>query len=271
MTTDLITRLIEALEELRLYDMVAALRRELDEGPRPDDNRLDFLWRLVQAQLRGLRERRIARRLKEARFPAAKSLDAFDWAFNPKIDRELIEQLATLDFVRQGRNVLCAGMSGTGKSHICIALGHLACAAGLRVRYTTSAAMLDNLYASLATHTLRAALRPYVYVHLLIIDEVGIDRPERDTNRDASLFYKVVQARYEGVKSTVLTTNIEWEDWVQYLGDERATSAILDRLVHRGYTLHFKGMSYRVAEHEKLNRRPGNEATSDRDPNPSES
>jgi DNA replication protein DnaC len=268
MTTDLITRLIEALEELRLYDMAAALRRELDEGPRPDDNRLDFLWRLLEPQLRGLRERRIERRLKEARFPASKSLDAFDWAFNPTIDRELIEQLATLDFVRQGRNVLCAGMSGTGKSHVCLALGHLACAEGLHVRYTTSAAMLDKLYASLATHTLQRALRPYVRAQLLLIDEVGIDRPERDTDRDASLFYKVVQARYEAVRSTVLTTNIAWEDWVHYLGDERATSAILDRLVHRGYTLRFEGKSYRVAEHQRLNRRDDGDATSNRPPGP---
>ncbi len=155
-----------------------------------------------------------------------------------------------------GRRQPCSKSSpGTGKSHIAVALGHAACAAGFRVRYTTSAAMLDTLYASLATHTLQQALRPFVRADLLIIDEVGIERPERDSERDASLFYKVVDTRHNRPASTIVTTNISWDDWGGYLGDALATGAILDRLVGRGYALRFEGRSYRAAQHEELNRR----------------
>ena len=140
--------------------------------------------------------------------------------------------------------------SSAAQAHV-----HAACAAGFRVRYTTSAGMLDALYASLATHTLQQALRPFVRADLLIVDEVGIERPERDSERDASLFYKVVETRYNRPGSTIVTTNIAWDDWGDYLGDALATGAILDRLVGRGYALRFEGKSYRAAQHEELNRR----------------
>lgn len=264
--TDRVHQLLEAFDDLGLAAMATALREELDRGPDPDDTRLDFLWRIVEPQLRGRNQRRIERRLAAARFPASCTLEAFDWSFNPKIDRELILQLATLDFVRNGLNALCAGMPGTGKSHIAIALGHAACAAGFRVRYTTSAAMLDTLYASLATHSLQQALRPFVRADVLIIDEVGIDRPNHDHERDASLFYKVVETRYNRPSSTIVTTNIDWKDWAGYLGDALATGAILDRLVGRGYALRFEGRSYRAAQHEKLNAKTKRPGTSNRDP-----
>ncbi len=250
---DQLQRLMAALDELKLREMAGALRDELDRGPEPELTRLDFLARLVEPQLRGVRERRIERRLRAARFPAPRTLDSFDWAFNPKIDRELILQLATLDFVRQGRHVLCGGMAGTGKSHIAVALGHEACAAGFRVRYTTSAAMLDTLYASLATASLSRAIKPYINVEILIIDEVGIERPDHDHQRDASLFYKVIDTRTNRPASTIVTTNIDWEDWTAYLGDALATGAILDRLVGRGYAINFEGESYRAARHRQLN------------------
>ena len=142
------------------------------------------------------RERATDRRLIAARFPARKSLDNFDFKFQPQLDRERVLELATLDFVRRGQNLLVAGMSGTGKSHICIALGHLACAAGIRTHYTTSADMLADLQAALATGALTEVAKRYTKPQLLIIDEVGLDRPERDRGRDAQLFYKVVRPRH---------------------------------------------------------------------------
>ena len=180
-------------------------------------------------------------------------LDGFDFSFQPNLRRERVLELGTLDFVRRGQNVLIAGMSGTGKSHICIALGHLACLAGFRTVYTTSADMLGTLHASLATHTLPAAIKPYLRAQLLIIDEVGLDRPERDRSRDAHLFYKVVSTRDENRRSTIITSNIAWDTWGEYLGDDVATVAILDRLVHHGHLVNIDGPSYRAAQHEKLN------------------
>ena len=163
--------------------------------------------------------------------------------------------LATLDFVHRGQNLLLGGMSGTGKSHIAIAIGYLACAAGVRTRYSTSADMLANLSASLATGALSDALKPYIRPDLLIIDEVGLDRPERESLPDAQLFYRVIRPRYEAPRSTIITSNIAWDAWGTYLGDELASVAILDRLIHHGHLLTIEGPSYRAAEHSKLNAR----------------
>lgn len=251
-----LNQLLDALDALRLPVMANTLQMEVDNGPPEADTRLDFLWRLVEPQLRKRRENSIARRIQLARFPSLKSLDCFDFDFQPNLDRDLVFELANLDFLRRGQNALFGGMSGTGKSHIAISLGYLACAQGFRVRYTTSANLLATLYASLATHSLAQALQPFLRCQLLIIDEVGLDSPERDTSKDAGLFYKVVQHRYDNSSSTIITTNIDWECWAEYLGgDSVATSAILDRLIHCGHAITIDGPSWRANEHKRLNRR----------------
>lgn len=144
-------------------------------------------------------------------------------------------------------------MSGTGKSHIAIAIAYLACAAGFRTRYTTSADMLADLSAALATGALSETLKQYTRPDLLLVDEVGLDRPERDSQPDAQLFYKVVRPRYESPRSTIITSNIDWDAWGTYLGDDLASVAILDRLIHHGHLLTIEGPSYRAAQHSKLN------------------
>lgn len=242
--------------ELQLPAMVEALKAEVEQGPRPDDSRFGLLHRLLSAQLQRRRENGTARRIKAARFPSSKSLDNFDFSFQPKLDKAFVMELATLDFVRRGYNLLVGGMSGTGKSHIAISIGHLACAAGYTVRYSTSADMLRTLFAALATNNLSEAIKSYTRGQLLIIDEVGLDRTELDRSRDAQLFYKVVQSRCDRGASTVITTNLEWDHWDTSLGgDYLATGALLDRLIHQGYLLKIDGPSWRAAQHKKLNQR----------------
>ncbi len=250
---ELLRRIRDALERLRLKDMAAQLDVELSSGPRRGEDRLELLWRLVEPQLIASQQRSCQWRIRRAKLPAPKSFDGFDFDFQPELDRDRVMQLATLDFIRRGENLIVAGMSGTGKSHICIALGYLACAAGIRTRYTTSAEMLDTLGASLATGTLAETLKIYTRPPLLIIDEVGLDRPEREATPDAQLFYRVVRPRHLASLSTALTSNIDWEDWGQYLGDEVATVAILDRLIEHGHLLTINGPSWRAREHERLN------------------
>ena len=252
---DLLNKIRDALRYLRLPETLEQLDKELETGPSKGDTRLHFVWRLLDVQVRARKERAVDRRIRAARFPAHKTLDGFDFAFQPNLDRERVFELATLDFVRQGHNVLFAGMSGTGKSHLSIALGYLACLAGFRTLYTTSAEMLATLNASLAAAILAEALKSYLSAELLIIDEVGLDRPERDTTRDAHLFYKVIAPRYDRRRSTVITSNIDWENWGDYLGDDVATVAILDRLVHHGHLVTINGPSWRAHEHQKLNAR----------------
>ena len=130
------------------------------------------------------RERSIAHRIREARFRDSKTLATFDWQFNAKaIDRARVEELATGEFIRRRDNVVIVGQSGVGKSHIMQAVGLQACALGWRVRYTTSAGLLEQLRASLADETLPAKVRSYAGYDLLIIDEFGFDRLERTERR----------------------------------------------------------------------------------------
>jgi len=250
---ELLKRIREALSQLSLREMAAQLEQELSAASQPDQDWLHRLWRMLEPQLIARRQRACDNRTRWARLPAPKTLDGFDFDFQPELDRDRVMQLATLDFVRRGENLLVAGMSGTGKSHICIALGHLACAAGIRTRYTTSAEMLSKLAASLATGALNEALKEYIRPPLLIIDEVGLDRPEREHMPDAQLFYKVIRPRHQAPRSTVITSNIDWEQWGNYLGDDIATVAILDRLIQHGHLLTITGPSYRAHLHEQLN------------------
>lgn len=250
---ELLERLRDALTQLRLGEMSKQLDDELSRPSQPDDGWLQRLWRIIEPQLIISRQRSCNYRIRAAKLPAPKSLDAFDFDFQPNLDRDRILQLATLDFVRRGENLLVAGMSGTGKSHICIAFGYLACAAEIRTRYTTSADMLSTLTASLATGTLTQAVKAYTRPQLLIIDEVGLDRPERETTPDAQLFYKVIRPRHQEARSTVLTSNIDWDDWGDYLGDDVATVAILDRLIEHGHLVTINGPSYRAHQHNLLN------------------
>lgn len=247
-------RIRDALLELKLRDMAEQLERELEE-PDGDGSWTERLWRLLDVQLRGRRERAIERRLTAARFPATKTLDAFDFDFQSGVDRDQIFALATLAWLERRQSILFGGMSGTGKSHIAIALGHLACAHGYSVRYTTSADMLSHLHLALATQDLQRASRPFVRCDLLIVDEVGLDQPERQLTKtsDASLFYKVIAARYDRAKSCILTTNIDWQAWGDYLGDDSATAAILDRLVHHSHAITIEGPSWRAHQHHQLN------------------
>ncbi len=249
---ELLELIREALRELRLPEVVDQLDASVAEGA-DTDSRLQWLWRLLEPQLIGRRERAAERRIRDARFPSRKSLDNFDFNFQPKLDRQRVLEFATLDFIRRGQNLLVAGMSGTGKSHICIAIGYLACAAGIRTRYTTSADMLADLHASLATGSLVTAVKAYTRPQLLIVDEVGLDRPERERGRDAQLFYKVIRPRYQDTRSTVITSNIDWQAWGQYLGDDIATVAILDRLIEHGHLLTIEGPSWRGEQHRRLN------------------
>ena len=219
----------------------------LAEAEREGFSHLQFLQRLIAEQADQRRERSIAYRVREARFHEPQTLATFDWLFNAKtIDRTRIEALATGEFIRRRENLVLLGQSGVGKSHIVQAIGHQACVLGYRVRYTTSAQLLEELRASLADQTLPSCLREYARVDLLIIDEFGFDRLERlESPQAASLLYKVIDARSQQ-RATALVTNIDFGDWGEYLGDPPLAMALLDRVVHGAIILKITGKSYRA-------------------------
>ena len=208
---------------------------------------LAFLDALLGEQADQRRERSIARRIAEAHFAEPKILEAFDWEFNKQsIDRQQIEQLATCEFIRRNTNVIFIGQAGVGKSHLIQAIGRKACALGYRVLYKTSAQILSELTGSLADKTLTQQLRVYSRPQLLIIDEFGFDKVERiESPQAAHLLYKVVAARSQK-SSTALISNIDFDQWGDYLIDGPLAMAFLDRLVEGAVIIKIKGDSYRA-------------------------
>lgn len=224
-----------------------ALDGSLRQAEQAGQSHLEFLQQLLAPAAAGRRERSIERRIREARFAAVKTLEDFDWHFNAEaIDRRQIDQLATGEFVRRGDNLVLVGQSGLGKSHLLQALGRRHCALGYRVRYTTSGELLLDLTASLADQTLPSRLNYWSRFDLLMIDEFGFDRIERETCvQAASLLYKVIDAR-SGRRSTALSTNIDFDAWAEYLGDPPLAMAFLDRVVDGAVVLKLRGKSYRA-------------------------
>ena len=243
-------RLREGLEVLRLPRMRQTLDELLASPPRDELSRPEWLWRVAEPQVRERLEGRVERRIRESRLPARKTLESFDFDFQPTLDRDLVRELATLRFLNQGFNVLLAGMSGTGKSHLAMALALAACADNRCVRYTTSSQMLSTLNAALADDSLERALKAYARPELLVIDEVGLEQVERSVASRAGLMQKVLLPRHES-RSTIVTSNIPWEAWGEYLGDHLGATALLDRLIHHSHVLVINGPSYRDHEHRK--------------------
>jgi DNA replication protein DnaC len=206
-----------------------------------------FLHLLIAEQANLRRERSIAHRIREARFEERKPLSEFDWDFNKQaIDRAQIEELTTGAFIQRQDNLVLVGQSGVGKSFLIQAIAESACVCGYSVRYTTSAALLTDLTASLADQTLPERVRYYARFDLLVIDEFGFDKIERALSSEAaSLFYKIIDARSRQ-RSTALVTNIDFEAWSDYLGDPPLAMAFLDRVVDGAIILKIKGKSYRA-------------------------
>ena len=214
---------------------------------------LSFLDRRLGVEAGARRERAVARRLREARFPENKMLEGFDWNFNPKtFNRVQMEELATGDFIRRRTNLVLVGWSGIGKSHMIQAIGQKACVNGYRVLYQTSAQLLADLTASLADKTLPVRLRRYAKPELLIIDEFGLDKIERSECPEAAhLLYKIIASRNQK-RSTALVTNVDFEKWGEYLSDGPLAMAFLDRLVEGAIILKVTGKSYRAEKAKAL-------------------
>jgi DNA replication protein DnaC len=212
---------------------------------------IDFLSLLIGEQAAGRRQRSIERRIRDAHFQETKTLEDFDFQFNaPAIDRVQIEELASGEFIRRCENLVMVGQSGVGKSFLLQALGRRFCSLGLRVRYTTSANLLTDLTASLADQTLAKRLRYWSRFDLLIIDEFGFDRIERDEcPQAANLLFKIIDAR--SGRSTALATNIDFDGWADYLGDPPLAMALLDRIVDGAIVLKIAGRSYRAHRSRK--------------------
>jgi DNA replication protein DnaC len=211
---------------------------------------VEYLARVVGEQAAATRDRRLAARLRYARFPYRRTIDDFDFEFQPSVDRKLVEDLATLRFIDEKRPVLFLGQPGCGKTHLAVALAICAVEAGYRGYFTSADDLCRNLTAAMVDGTFRAKLRTYTAPTVLVIDDVGLLPIE--STRATSAFFHVVNERADKGHPTLVTTNRGLPDWGNVFGDAVVASAILDRLIHNAVVFNIRGPSWRLREHQAL-------------------
>jgi len=238
-----LTELTHALLKLRLGGMAGALESRLLEAQAEALAPIDIVSALVNDELLRRGDRLVERRVKQAGFrDAGKTLDAFNFDFNRKMDRRLVFELATARFVAQHEDALFLGAPGTGKSHIAQAIGHAAIQQGYRVVYREAHVLLEELSEATLDGTRRDRLEVLATVPLLIIDDLGMRKLPSTAAED---LLELVMRRYERT-STLLTSNRPVDDWGKLLGDNAAVSAMLDRLLHHAHVLKCGPRSYRT-------------------------
>ena len=205
---------------------------------------VQFLARLVELELIDRERRMVERRIKAAKFPVVKSLDSFDFAAIPKLNKMQVLELARCEWIERRENVIALGPSGTGKTHIALALGLAACQKGLSVGFTTAAALVSEMMEARDERRLLRFQKQMAGYKLLIIDELGFV-PLSKTG--AELLFELISQRYER-GATLITSNLPFDEWTEILGSERLTGALLDRVTHHVNILEMNGDSYRLAQ-----------------------
>ncbi|MGH8936913.1 MAG: IS21-like element helper ATPase IstB [Acidimicrobiia bacterium] len=220
-----------------------------DEARQKDWTHLEFLARLLAEETEATRTRRLQARLRFAHFPAYRTIEEFDFEFQPSVDRKQIHELAEGAFIEEGRPVLFLGQPGCGKTHLACAIAIRAVEAGYRGYFTNADDMVGHLAAARADGTFTTKIRTYTGPSVLVIDDVGITPIPRE---GANLFYQVVNRRYEIGSSTIVTTNRGLPAWGDVFGDPVTAAAIADRLLHRAVVVNIRGPSWRLREHHAL-------------------
>lgn len=240
--------LVPQLKQLRLSGILDTLdarsRQALDEHW----TYAEFLERLLEDEVERRQQKQLSLRVRRAALASDKTLETFDFSFNPTIQRQRLYDLATCNFVREKRNVLLCGPTGVGKSHLAQALAHSACRAGFDVVFTNAHTMLRHLHAGRADETYERRLTGYVRPDLLVIDDFGLKPLASPAPED---LYDVINERYEK-GSILITSNRAPSEWANWFADPLLASAGLDRLAHNAYVLIITGPSFRARGRQQL-------------------
>jgi DNA replication protein DnaC len=240
-------QLVSLLEKMKMDHVNLQLDTILEQAAKKDLNYRDFLTDVLRTEWTGRHQRGIEARLKTARFPWLKTIEQFDFSFQPTIDRKIIRELSSVGFVERGENIIILGPPGVGKTHLAVALGTKALEAGHTVLFLTLESMITRLTRARMENRVERQLIQFVSPKVLIIDEMGYLPMNRD---EAGLFFRLLTRRYEKA-STIITSNKSFVDWGEIFNDQVLATAILDRLLHHCTTLNIKGESYRLKEKRK--------------------
>lgn len=239
------SRLEAQLKSLSLRKVLAHYQ---EEAQRAAQNKLpyeDYLGSLIEMEAMDKSQRSLHARLQKARFPAMKTLEEFDFTFQPSLNEKQMIALSSLSFVEKKENVLLLGPPGVGKTHLAIALGVKACMANYRVLFMRCQDLLQQLGAAKVTGKLGSLLVSFSYLHLIILDELGYMPIDKE---QANLLFQLVSSRYEK-GSIALTSNYGFEEWGEiFSADQVAAAAIIDRLVHHSHIFAINGNSFRMKD-----------------------
>lgn len=232
------------LEKLKMDHLDAHLDRVCEQAAQRELDYKSFLTEALRVEWQGRFQRGIETRLKQSRFPWVKTLDMFEFDFQPSLDKRQVRELAGLSFIERTDNVVMLGPPGVGKTHLAVALGVKAVEAGYSVLFHTLDSLMTRLNRAQHENRLEATLKQLTYPKLLILDELGY-LPL--THAEASLFFRLIVRRYER-GSLIVTSNKSFMDWGDVFNDPVLATAILDRLLHHSTTLNIKGDSYRLKD-----------------------
>lgn len=234
----------ENLKSLMLSTMArgleGSLRQAKESGPGYDE----FLLDLTVAEISARAESRLTRRVREAKFPLIKTLEAFDYSVVPELDIRLVRELSGCDYIKERRNIIFLGRSGTGKTHLATALGVEACKHNYRTRFVSCYALVNELIEARQERDLQRIIQRYSRYELLILDELGYIPFSRE---GSELLFQVLAERQEK-GSVIITTNLGFADWTQVFGDQVMTAALLDRLTHNAHIVGCQWESYRLRQ-----------------------
>jgi len=250
------------LKQLKLPTFLAEYERQAHECAQGGVDHVRYLLRLAELELIERERRMVERRIRAARFPAVKSLDSFDFTAIPSLNKMLVTELARGEYILRRENIIALGNSGTGKTHVALALGLAACQRGVSVSFITAAGLVHQLMEAREEKRLLRLQTQLAACKLLIIDELGYV-PLSPTG--AELLFEVFSQRYER-GSILVTSNLPFEEWTSVFGSERLTGALLDRLTHHVHILELNGGSYRLKQSKSRRRKTPAPASDDASP-----